>query len=200
MPRVNPEYKAERRQEILSAARACFARDGFHRTTLQDVFAESGLSAGCVYSYFRCKDDLVRAIADERHQDERRAIAAAIESNDAIEGLRLVARHFVERYLGEGGLENRRIAVQTWSESQLHTAVLASVREGLDGPRVQLAGLIERGQAAGQVASALDADAVARSFIALFHGFVLQRLWDPDFALEPCLEVFEHFLDSLRTD
>jgi AcrR family transcriptional regulator len=30
---------------------------------LQDIFRESGLSAGAVYRYFKSKDDLVQAIA-----------------------------------------------------------------------------------------------------------------------------------------
>jgi AcrR family transcriptional regulator len=197
MPRVKPEYKAERRADILAAARVCFVRHGFHRTTLQDVFAQAGLSAGCVYNYFRSKDDLILAIAEERHDAESRAIAESLELLDPIEGLRLVAKTFIALYLTGGGLDNRRIAVQTWSESQLNRDVLASVREGLDGPRGQLAKLIARAQAQGRITKTLGADAIARSLIALFHGFVLQKLWEPDYSVKQLRIVFEHFLQSL---
>lgn len=65
MPRVSDEHLNRRRRQIMEAALRCFARKGFHDTTLQDVFRESGLSAGAVYRYFKSKDELVQAIAAE---------------------------------------------------------------------------------------------------------------------------------------
>ncbi|HEY0718123.1 MAG TPA: helix-turn-helix domain-containing protein, partial [Streptosporangiaceae bacterium] len=52
MPKVTQQYRDARRDQILSAARRCFLRDGFHVTSMQDLFAESGLSSGAVYRYF----------------------------------------------------------------------------------------------------------------------------------------------------
>src|SRR5271163_2817521 len=101
MPRVKPEHKEERRAQIIAAARTCFARSGFHRTTLQDVFAEANLSAGCVYNYFQSKEDLVLAIAEERHHDERQVITRASSGQDPIEGLRSIAQRFTDSYLRE---------------------------------------------------------------------------------------------------
>src|SRR5919197_5412070 len=65
MPRVSEAHLERRRRQILDAARVCFIRKGFYETSMQDVFRESGLSAGAVYSYFKSKDDLVKAIATE---------------------------------------------------------------------------------------------------------------------------------------
>lgn len=197
MPRVRPEHKAERRAQIIAAARACFARAGFHRTTLQDVFAEAGLSAGCVYNYFQSKEELVLAIADDRHQDERRALAGGSKTQDPVEGLHKIAKHFAETYLSADGDERRRIAIQTWSEAMLDKAVLASVLEGVDAPRTQLAALIRRGQALKTISASLDANAVARTMIALLHGFLLQKLWDSKLDFGASFAVFERFLSSL---
>ncbi|WP_369028857.1 TetR/AcrR family transcriptional regulator, partial [Nocardia farcinica] len=63
MPRVSEEHLERRRQQILVAAQRCFSRKGFYNTSMQDVFAESGLSAGAVYRYFKSKDELVAALA-----------------------------------------------------------------------------------------------------------------------------------------
>lgn len=41
MPRVSQQYKDDQRAEILAAARSCFVRNGFHRTSMQDVFTEA---------------------------------------------------------------------------------------------------------------------------------------------------------------
>src|SRR4029453_1435885 len=62
MPKVTEEHVEARRRQILSAALRCFARQGFHRTTMQDIFREADLSPGAGYSYFTGKDELIVAI------------------------------------------------------------------------------------------------------------------------------------------
>src|SRR5690606_26473523 len=57
------QHRERRRQQILDAARRCFARRGFHQTTMSDILHESELSAGAVYGYFRGKDEIIAAIA-----------------------------------------------------------------------------------------------------------------------------------------
>src|SRR5258708_10371771 len=63
MPRLTPRTRDARRQQILGAAQRCFTRNGFQATSMQDIFAESGLSAGSVYSHFTGKDEIITAIA-----------------------------------------------------------------------------------------------------------------------------------------
>ena len=70
MPKVTEEHVEARRRQILSAALRCFAREGFHRTTMQDIFREADLSPGAVYSYFKGKDELIAG--DHRGDDELR--------------------------------------------------------------------------------------------------------------------------------
>ncbi|MFC4224917.1 TetR/AcrR family transcriptional regulator [Lysinibacter cavernae] len=59
MPKVSEEYKAERRAEIAAAALRCFARKGFQATSMAEIIAETGLSAGAIYGHYASKDDLV---------------------------------------------------------------------------------------------------------------------------------------------
>src|SRR5262245_11587417 len=115
MPRVSNAYKEERRKEIVDAARASFARSGFQGATLQDIFAEAGLSAGCVYNYFQSKRELVLAIAEARHAQERAALD--IDEQDPILALKEIARRFIGSYLAGAADEKRRISLMTWSEA-----------------------------------------------------------------------------------
>ena len=64
MPKVLPQYLETRRQQIIDAAAACFARSGFHRTTMQDICNEAELSPGAVYRYFQSKEDIIQACAN----------------------------------------------------------------------------------------------------------------------------------------
>ena len=66
MPRVSDEYMTRRREEILGAAKACFAREGFHATSMRDIYRECGLSPGAVYNHFASKEEIVRALGEER--------------------------------------------------------------------------------------------------------------------------------------
>ena len=81
MPKISDEKRAARRIQILEAAWICFQKQGLHATTMSDIIATSGLSAGAVYSYFASKEDLIlaaikdaQARAAARAQDEQRKL------------------------------------------------------------------------------------------------------------------------------
>ncbi|WP_300378078.1 TetR/AcrR family transcriptional regulator [Henriciella sp.] len=57
--------KAANRQAILAAARQVFARIGFDATTIRDIIRETDLAAGTFYNYFRSKEEVFEAIADQ---------------------------------------------------------------------------------------------------------------------------------------
>jgi TetR/AcrR family fatty acid metabolism transcriptional regulator len=63
MPR--PDVSEERKAQIYEAALACFSHKGYHRTTMDDIVAESGLSKGSLYWYFDSKKDLFLSLFQE---------------------------------------------------------------------------------------------------------------------------------------
>lgn len=63
MPKVTEAYREARREEILGAALRCFSARGFQRTSMADIIAESGLSAGAIYGHFSSKKELFSAVA-----------------------------------------------------------------------------------------------------------------------------------------
>jgi AcrR family transcriptional regulator len=48
---------------------ACFAKRGFHQTSMHDISAEAGISVGLIYRYFQNKEAVISAMADE-HKNE----------------------------------------------------------------------------------------------------------------------------------
>src|SRR5437870_11381662 len=66
VPKISHAHEQQRRAQILAAAMACFARQGYHATSMDDVVRESGLSVGAIYSYFPSKEDLFLALSDDR--------------------------------------------------------------------------------------------------------------------------------------
>ena len=47
-----PDVSEERRNQILEAAMAVFARQGFEQARMDDIAQEVGLSKGALYLYF----------------------------------------------------------------------------------------------------------------------------------------------------
>jgi AcrR family transcriptional regulator len=57
--------KAANRRAILQAGRAVFARIGFEATTVRDIIRETDLAAGTFYNYFKSKEEVFAAIAED---------------------------------------------------------------------------------------------------------------------------------------
>jgi AcrR family transcriptional regulator len=62
------EKKAQTRERLIEAAAQVFARKGFAATSVDEVAETAGLTKGAVYSNFDSKEELVRAVLEERLQ------------------------------------------------------------------------------------------------------------------------------------
>jgi AcrR family transcriptional regulator len=197
LPKISEKRRQSRRQEVLDAALACFSENGFHQTGMADIVARSGMSHGAVYGYFRAKDDIIEALADDRHQSEALLNAVAKKIEDPLEALRALVRAYAEALTDPAGAARRRVGIHGWSEALRNRRVHARVVEGVDIPRALIVGLVERAQRMGKLPSRLSADAVARSLVALFQGFVLQVAWGEAIAVDGCVAVVDAMLLGL---
>ncbi len=59
--------RAERRQQILEAARRLFLDQGFDETSVEEIAEAAEVSKGLVYFYFRSKDELLAALVRETY-------------------------------------------------------------------------------------------------------------------------------------
>ena len=174
MPKVTQQYRDARRDQILSAARRCFLRDGFHATSMQDLFAEAGLSAGAVYRYFASKEDMIIAIAEENMLDivdmvhdvaaRQPGRPAGAVLADILEMVH--AKHVQD---GIGG-----IAVLVWSEALRSPAIAARFGEMLARIRGDLAEMVRQQQGAGDLPAGASADALAAAIFSVAPGYLMQ--------------------------
>jgi AcrR family transcriptional regulator len=79
---VSNEDKSKRRDEIMSASKKVFARNGFHATTIAHIAKEAGMAYGSVYWYFDSKDELFHALMAAEADALRAHIAAAVAPGD----------------------------------------------------------------------------------------------------------------------
>ena len=196
MPKITEAKREGRRQQILDAALRCFSRDGFHNTTTADIVRESGVSQGTLYAYFATKDDIIAALADDRHQGEAMINALAQSEQDPIRGLRALIDLYGEGLGDPRRLDMRRVGVQGWSEALRNARIRASTLEGLTTVREAIVRLLERGQASGQIRAEIDPEAFARTLMAMFQGLVLQVVWGAAADLNGCGQVIHHMIAS----
>ena len=57
--------KVQNRQAILDAAREVFGELGYEAATVRDIIRRTGLAAGTFYNYYRSKEEVHAALADE---------------------------------------------------------------------------------------------------------------------------------------
>jgi AcrR family transcriptional regulator len=66
MPRNRrPQPKAEKRAELIAAARTLFVRDGYDATPMNRIAQAAHVTPNTIYWYFRDKDDLLIGVLDE---------------------------------------------------------------------------------------------------------------------------------------
>ena len=96
--------RAERREQILTAATRAFARAGFAATSLDDVAAEAGITRVILYRHFESKAGLYRAVLDRACTTLAEAVGRGDYGDEAIPtlvraaaadpgGFRLLFRH-----------------------------------------------------------------------------------------------------------
>ena len=62
MPKVVPEYKKIAKEKIINAAYNVFTNKGYHKTTMDDVANEVGVSKASLYSYFKSKEEILQTV------------------------------------------------------------------------------------------------------------------------------------------
>jgi TetR/AcrR family transcriptional regulator, transcriptional repressor of aconitase len=177
VPKVTEQHLAARRRQILDAALVRFSRQGFHRTPMQAIFDEAGLSPGAVYRYFNSKEEIVQAIASE-------TLGGFIEAIEADPGDEpLGPGDLVERLLDaveSVGLrtDRLRLAVQIWGEALHNEEIQGFLLETVAKLRARMTADLRDAQERGALDSSIDPDAAARVVLAMAQGYVVQTTWN----------------------
>ncbi|HEX3240929.1 MAG TPA: TetR/AcrR family transcriptional regulator [Solirubrobacterales bacterium] len=160
---------ADKRRQILDAAVAVFARQGFHATRVSDIADEAGVAYGLVYHYFRSKDDVLNELFVERWS----LLLSAIEEADRAGGphrdrLGAVAGFIVDSYRYDPELMKVIIVEVTRAANSFGQTHLVEIRRAYEG----IAKIVEDGQASGAFR-----DDVPPLFASMtFYGAVEQLL------------------------
>jgi AcrR family transcriptional regulator len=172
-----PDRAQERRQQILDAALACFARKGYHKTTMDDIVTESGLSKGTLYWYFKSKDELFFSLVTSFFLGIQQDLDVIFEqSTSASDKLHSLAHEFACFY--EEIAEFLNVFFEFWMQGTLNEQLNQLFHSMLTEYRGIIAGIIEEGVEAGEF-KAVDANQLALSVMAAYDGLWFYKMLMP---------------------
>ena len=174
IPKLSDAALDERRTHILRAAELCFARDGFHSTTIADVRKEAGVSTGAIYTYFPNKEAMIRAILEMAREDRRRQLAAAANAEGGVTSQALVLLGWVNAIFGAQGQHAARVDVNLWAEALRSPRVEKLAQGALRDATSAVSTVVAARLAASPVSPSLAPTSVAHVLIALFLGLEVQ--------------------------
>ncbi|MFD6885469.1 TetR/AcrR family transcriptional regulator [Streptomyces sp. NPDC059957] len=177
MPRLTDERREERRRHILTSAWTCFSANGFHATSMDDVIAATGMSSSAVYRYFRSKDDLIDAAADEAMTLVRSLFDGLLAQRPTVSPAQVVAAMVgeVRDRDAQSEYDLTRIAIQSWGEALRRPDMEERTRAFYLGVHGQLEELARRWCEEGQVAADADPRGVATVLMTLMPGLLVGR-------------------------
>ena len=192
---VNEHARMERRQLILTGARACFIQRGFHASSISEIATAAGVSNANIYQYFENKDALILALIDEDMKSDlaliHRISASPLRRDDL--------RHILAPlFRTEEGRNLAILRCEFASEAARNPVVgrLAARSETLGLQAMQWG--IRVAQANGTVPEAIDAETTAPVLAYLFDGLLRQRTY-PDSDGEALLDALVgHFANILQ--
>jgi AcrR family transcriptional regulator len=199
---LTPERRrAMTRQHLLDAAAIVFARNGLQGSTLDEIAATAGFTKGAVYSNFDSKEDLLLALLDDRIVRQFAVVTEVLEggSHDQAE------QHPRIRDLVSAAV----FWDDTWSTLYLEFVLYArrnpdaraKLAESAQKSRTLVQQLIENEYTAVGVESKYSTRELAEISLALFNGFGIDRLVDPDSVTDQTLDTTLAFLyDSMGVE
>jgi AcrR family transcriptional regulator len=173
------ERRQQTRQELVSAAEACFVSRGFHASSVDEVAERAGYTKGAVYSNFASKEDLFFAVYERRVEQVLTEVvpglrqmgaegafdelaAGALHRRDPDDGWRAVFFEFWAHVVRHPELRERFAAI--------HARFLEPLAEGVRALAE------DRGLA---LPADLNGDQVAVAWYAMEVGLNLERLTQP---------------------
>jgi TetR/AcrR family transcriptional regulator, repressor for uid operon len=178
MPRIAEAARAARRDQIIAAGLACFARSGYHATTMADVAAQAGVSKGTPYLYFDSKQALflalheqwgcgagqrvnaaITALPDDQRQSPRAALGAVAGA---------IAAHV------QAETPTCRVLMEARALAAHEPVIAAAVRAADQKMHRQLEELFTAGAAADEWPAGTDPALAARLFAAGLYGLMAQ--------------------------
>lgn len=165
--------RADRRRDIMEAARDLFSQKGYHGVSLPDIAEAAGLSVGLIYYVFPKKEDILVAIVKETSILYRQIFEQMESIADPVERLDTVIDE-----LFQGCNRNARVMMILYKDlssmnKDARDQILAIERD----TTAKIVDLIADGQRKGRFNPTVSAELAAFNIIGIGHLWSLKKSW-----------------------
>ena len=194
MPMARPSTKRQaKREQILSAAAAVFARQGFAGTLMADIAAAVAVGKGTLYEYFPSKEELFFAVYQWVVERQEAATRVGISrlGGSAADRLRSLNQTVVSACLELQAMYG--LVIEFWAAAghrKMQERFKQAFLEGYQGYREVVTTLLEDGRRHGEFLSDVDSAALAAALVGMWDALGLQAWFDPRFDARASADAF----------
>src|SRR5262250_2826781 len=176
MPQPQTDSVPDRRSQILDAALSCFAKRGFHQTSMHDISAEAGVSVGLIYRYFENKEAVISAMADRHKQEIGEVLQRARQAPTLLESLEIL---FTAHCCENEPIVLSAFVVDLYAEASRNPQVANLVRDVLQTSMDGVTDLIARSPEGKNGASGLTPNEKSELIFAVARGMLMYDVLQP---------------------
>ena len=176
MPQPQTDSVPDRRCQILDAALVCFARHGFHQTSMHDISAEAGISVGLIYRYFENKEAVISAMADRHKKEISEVLQRAKQASTLLESLEIL---FTAHCCEEATRLVSAFVVDLYAEASRNPRVADLVRDVLQTAMAGVTELISKAPEAQNGTRGLSPSEMAELIFAVARGMLMLDVLRP---------------------
>lgn len=170
------DHRTDQQRRILAAAVTCFARSGFHGTSMQQICAEAGMSPGALYRYFPSKESLIGAIVEGERAERVRLFQQLSDAPSFLEGLEAG----MATLLTEDTMICAKLGPEIMAESIRNARLRAAVEPVEAESRDMLRDMLATAAKEGEIDAGADLEDLMILLQAMGDGLMLYHQLHPD--------------------
>lgn len=165
-----------RREQILNAAVLCFAKRGFHQTSMHDISAEARISVGLIYRYFENKEAVISAMADRHKAEIHGVLDRARQASTLLESLEIL---FTAHCCENSPKVQSAFVVDLYAEASRSPQVADLVRDVLQTAMDGVTDLIARSPEVKEATHSLTPREMSELIFAVARGMLMRDVLQP---------------------
>lgn len=175
-PQIDATNGGDRRSQILEAALVCFAKRGFHQTSMHDISGEAGISVGLIYRYFENKEAVISAMGDRHKKEISEMLERARQAPTLLESLEIL---FTAHCCEDAPQLVSAFVVDLYAEASRNPHVADLVRDVLETAMKGVTDLIARAPETQHGGNDLKPDELAELIFAVARGMLMLDVLRP---------------------
>ena len=155
----------------------CFAKRGFHQTSMHDISAEAGISVGLIYRYFENKEAVISAMADRHKKEIQEVLERARQAPTLLESLEIL---FTAHCCENSPKVQSAFVVDLYAEASRNPQMADLVRDVLQTAMDGVTDLIARSpEGKNAAAHGLTPNELSELIFAVARGMLMRDVLQP---------------------